>query len=70
MKKSLSDFGNGRCWSLGFRGVFSPKYTRTRQPMICSPSTFWRIVIAESTSKKETTTRRKDFNGAQVCIVA
>lgn len=67
MKNSLSDLGNGRCWSLGLRGVVSPKYTRMRQPMSCSPSSFWRIVMAESTSKKDTTIRLKDFSGAHVC---
>lgn len=30
IKNSLSLFGRGRCWSLGFMGVLMPKYTRMR----------------------------------------
>lgn len=30
MKNSRSDLGSARCWSVGFMGVFTPKYTRIR----------------------------------------
>lgn len=70
MKKRRSDLGSARCWSVGFIGVFTPKYTRMRKPMSCSPSRACRTCIAESMSKKETTMRRKDLSGAHVCTLA
>jgi len=30
MKNRRSDLGRARCWSEGFMGVFTPKYTRMR----------------------------------------
>jgi len=68
MKNSFPASGSDKCSSLGSIGVGAPKYTRTRSPIIASPSRIWRICIAESTSKNETMMRRNDLRGAQLWI--
>lgn len=65
MKKSLPASGRFRCSSLGSMLVCAPKYTLTFSPIISSPSSMERILIAEASSKKDTIMREKDFRGAQ-----
>jgi len=68
MKNSLSTFGASRSFAVCEMSVVAPKYMRTRQSIMISPSNVCLINVADSTSKKDTMILRNDVRGAQVCM--